>query len=284
MSLILRNTQAVLDVVVSAGDATGTVTATVKDENGTTVSSGNASLVAPSTGHYQFTLAPQAALKRITTFWTGVWNGVSQTVETYDEVIGGHLFTIAQARTFNHGQMASTTDYPDDDIREARDRIFDAFQVCCGVPFFPRYEREVLDGTGRRRVWLPHKRPLAMISATVDGVALTGPELAAVQLYVTGRIERDAMWSKGLQNVVVEWERGYRRPPLEITRAARALATYEVVSSEITDRMVSVANELGTVRLSIPGRNHPTGIPLIDAALYRYDERDTNFVAIRTGG
>lgn len=85
----------------------------------------------------------------------------------------------------------------------------------------------------------------------------------------------------GYQNVVVEWERGFSVTPEPIKRAALALAHYELISSEITDRMVSFANELGTVRLSTPGKWTPTGIPLVDATLMRYDKRDTVLTAVR---
>jgi hypothetical protein len=277
---VLRNTTSTISVTFSAGPADGPVTYAAVDEAGAAVAAGTATHVG-ATGEYTYSLAPQAALKRCQTAWTGTWGGAPNTIETDFEIVEAHLFTVAEARAFGDGQLNDTNVYSDAEIREARDRTLDTFQACCGVPFVPRYERETVDGSGKVRLWLPWKRPLTLISVKIDGVALTAPELAAVSLYVTGRIERDAGWTSGKRNVVVEWERGYRQAPAEIKRAALALAHYELISSDITDRMVTVANELGTVRLSVPGRNAPTGIPLIDSALYRYDERDTLQVAIR---
>lgn len=279
MTQFPRNTQATLAVNVSAGAATGAVTATTKGEDGVTIATGAATHVGVG-GDYTFLCPPQAELNRLTTTWSGTWNAVVQSVETFDEIIGGLLFSLAEARVYKDAGLADTTAYPDADIRDARDRIADDFQNCCGVPFFPRYERETLSGSGQTWLWLPYKRPLRLVSVMVGGVAMTSPELAAVVLNPSGKLETAAAWPTGRRNIVVTWERGYRRVPLEIHRAALELTHYELISSEITDRMVTFANELGTVRLSTPGRENPTGIPLIDAVLHRLDERDV-LVAFR---
>jgi hypothetical protein len=74
--------------------------------------------------------------------------------------------------------------------------------------------------------------------------------------------------------VVVAYEYGWPTPPADVSRAAMILARYELVSSDISDRMVSFSNDLGEVRLSVPGNKYPTGIPIVDATLARYDETD----------
>jgi hypothetical protein len=274
----LRRTQGVLTMSMSAGAATGSVTASVRGEDGVVVVSGTATHVGTG-GDYSIKCPPQTELNRLTTTWTGTWSGVSQSVETYDEVVGGHLFSIAEARAFKDGLLADANAYPDTMIRQARERIADDFQNCCGVPFFPRYERETLYGVGRTTLWLPYKRPLRLVSVSVSGATLSTPDLAAVTAYPTGRLLRTAAWPNAAP-VVVRWERGFNRVPEEIKRAALALCHYELTASDITDRQVTFANELGTVRLSMPGRQNPTGIPLVDAVLYRFDERDV-LVAVR---
>lgn len=276
----LKNTRVTLSETFSAGVADGTVTVVATDEAGTVVATGNAASV--GLGVYTFALGPFTTLMRVVAKWSGTWGGVAQSLETEAEVVSAHLFTIAEARAYRDKQLNDTVAYPDSDIREARDRITDDFQVDCGVPFFPRYEREVLTVTSAGTLWLPWKRPLSLISITVDGVALTAGELAAVVPEPTGRLTRTGGWtSTSPQSVVAEWVRGHRKVPTPIKRAALALAHYELIGSEITDRMVSFANELGTVRLSTPGRKTPTGIPIVDATLYNYDERETAMVAVR---
>lgn len=286
MDQFLRNTRAVLSNAFSAGAAAGGVTVSAVNEAGVTVVSGSATQDGTNLSLYTFQIPPQSSLMRGTATWSGTWGGSAQSVETQWEVVGAQLFTVSEARGFRANadggeDLSDTNKYSDAMIRETRDRIADAFQRVCGVPFFPRYEREVFDGLGRRRLWLPWKRPLRLISVTVGGVALTAPELAAVYLYVTGRIEREAGWASGFKNIIVEWERGYKYVPGDIKRAALALAQYDIVNSEITDRMVMFANELGTVRLSTPDKFHPTGIPLVDSVLWQLDERERHFVAIR---
>lgn len=273
----LRRTRAVLTTTISAGAATGTVTASVRGQDGVLVTSGNATH--GTGGDYSIVCPPQTELNRLTTTWTGTWSGVSQSLETYDEVVGGQLFSIAEARAYADGQLADTNVYPDAKIREARERIADTFQDACGVPFFPRYERETLFGDGRATLWLPYKRPLRLVAVSISGSALGSPAIAAITVYPTGRLLSTSSWTSGAP-VIVRWERGFSRPPEEIRRAGLALCHYELTASEITDRMVTFANELGTVRLSTPGSKNPTGIPLVDAVLYRYDERDV-LVAVR---
>lgn len=280
----LRSTTAQPGIVFSAGDADASVTYTVTTEKGTVLQTGTATNQ-PDPGFYTFQLAPQAQLNRLTIAWTGAWGLVSQTLRTYAEITGARLFTVGEARAYRDKQLADVIAYPDNDIRETHDRIVEDFQNACGVPFVPRYEHEFItvNRFSSTTLWLPWKRPLRLISASVGGIPLTSPELTAVVLEPTGRMTRIGGWGSSLMplTVEVEWERGYAAPPEPIKRAALALAHYELISSEITDRMISVANELGTVRLSTPGRNAPTGIPLVDATLMRYDERDAPMVAIR---
>lgn len=278
---ILRNTRATLTIDFSAGVADGAVTVTVRDEPGATVATGTASSL--GLGVYSFVVDPQAQLARLTLEWAGTWSGIAQSMTTEAEIVGGHLFTIDEARTWGDLQLADDQAYPDAAIREARERIADDFQRICCVSFFPRYERVSLTGTWDSWLWLPYKFPLALISTSVDGVALSPAELATVVLEPTGRINLATGWGSGWtrRNVTIEWEHGWRQVPTPIKRAALALAHYELVSSEITDRQVSFANELGTVRLSTPGPRTPTGIPIVDATLTRFDETPSAFVAMR---
>lgn len=282
-SQFLRNTRAVLEVVFSAGAADGPVIATVRGEDGTVLGTGTATHDLVTLARYTFALAPQAELNRTTTTWAGTWGGIAQSLTTDAEVVGGHLFTVAEARAFGDKALAGS-EYTDEDIRETRDRVTDDFQLACGVPFFPRFEHQFLDGPTVARglvggytskLWLPYKRPLRIVAVKTSGVAMSAPDVAAIIVHPTGRLElTSGMWPTQSQSVEITWERGYRQVPEPVKRAALMVTHYELVNSEVTDRMVSVANELGTVRLSVPGRQNPTGIPLVDSVLYRYDERD----------
>jgi hypothetical protein len=108
----------------------------------------------------------------------------------------------------------------------------------------------------------------------VDTVALTSPELLELDLYQWGTVRRPQGWVLGTdwRNVIVSYDHGYRHPPARISRAAMTLARYELISNDISDRMIAFDNDLGSVRLSVPGMNYPTGIPFVDATLARYSE------------
>lgn len=271
--LVLKNTRAVLEVTFSADDADGAVTVTSLRADGTAGPGGSATNEAEA-GRYTFALSPQSELDLLTVTWSGAWGAVTQSIQTQAEIVGGYLFPLADLRSFGDRALANTTTYPDATLREARDRITDMFQDVCGVAFVPRYHRDTLDGTGNGRVYVTKHRPRRLIAVSVDGTALDAGQLADVDVYDTGKLERDATWTTGRRNVVVAYEHGWQSPPADISRAGMVLARYELVSSDISDRMLSFDNDLGTVRLSVPGRNFPTGIPVVDATLARYSEED----------
>jgi hypothetical protein len=272
-SQILKGTNALLEQVFSAGDATGNVTVTVIRADGTTLSTGTATH--GTVGQYTYVVAPQTELDYLTVTWSGTWGGVVNTITSYAEIVGGVLFPLSDLRSFGDQALSNATTYPDENLREARERITDMFQDVCSCSFIPRYQRDTLDGTGNCRLWLTRKRPTRIINATVDAVVIS--DLTILKPYPTGRLERTTgIWSTGIprQNVIVSYEYGWPSPPADISRAAMILARYELVSSDISDRMVSFSNDLGEVRLSVPGNKYPTGIPIVDATLARYDETD----------
>lgn len=271
---ILANTQATLDVVFSAGDADGTVTVTVVDAAGTTVTSGDATLDTGTAGRYTFPLPPQPQVAALTVTWAGAWGGVSQQIDTEADIVGAHLFTLAELRDFADQALADTATYPDSLLSQKRDEIAEFFERECHVSFIPRYRRDRLAGDGSTILWLPKPRVSQVFAVSIDDVALDAASLALVDVDEDGQLHRAAgwPWSRN-RNILVEYEHGWRRPPAKINEAAKLLARYELVSRDINDRAISLSNDLGTVRLSVPGQNYPTGIPTVDAALSRYQEQ-----------
>lgn len=272
--LILKNTQGTLEMIFSAGDVTsGNVAVTVTGADGSTVSSGNAAHQGSGgSGDYTYTLPPQSELNSLTVTWSGTW-GVAQSLQSFAEIVGQNLFTLADLRAFGDRGVSNTTTYPDTMLRDARNRITDFFEQICGTSFIPRYQREVLDGSGLNYIFLSKKRPRRIISCTVDGTAI---DLTKVSAYSSGRLDWgwNGYWNPGWQNVVVAYEYGYPNVPPPISRAALVLARYDLVSNDLSDRMVSFDNDLGSVRLSVPGMNYPTGIPVVDATLAQYQETE----------
>ena len=166
---ILRGTAAALEVTLHVDgaptDADGDVTVTVTRGDGSTVvSAQTATKVA--TGVYRYALTPTqvAQVDRLTTTWTASLGGVAgQTFSQTYEVVGAHLFTEAEARTFDvtaggSPAMENQAKYPDVAIREARDRIAEQFEEICGVAFGTRYGVDVLDGDGASELLLDGHR------------------------------------------------------------------------------------------------------------------------------
>lgn len=143
------------------------------------------------------------------------------------------------------------------------------------MSFVPRYGRELVDASPDGTLWIRRKGVTKLLSVSIDGTALTSDELADVALY-PGRLYRvpSLGWrATKARGVVVEYEHGHKSPPYAIHQAALIYARSILVTSDLSDRTIVFTNELGTVRNAVAGRDYPTGIPAVDAALYRYGER-----------
>lgn len=281
MQRILKNTSATLkrtftiDGTATAAD--GNVTVTITNAAGTTVVAPTNS-TAVGSGVYSYVLAPQSIPARLTATWTGSWSGVAQTVTDDVLIVGGHLFTETEARSFHDSAMTSSTTYPDAAIAEARDRITDEFAQVCGVAFVPTYEYENIGGTGLHQLYVEWPKVSSVIAASIGGTAQTVADLVPMKTPSNAIWHKTRTWAmpstSNPLNVVVEYVHGYTDVPLEIKRAALTVLRYQLVDSNIGDRTVSLTDEIGTIRLAQPGfRGAAYGIPSVDAVLDRYSER-----------
>lgn len=263
-------------------DPTGTPTYAVVDANGTSVASGNATVVGSDTGRVTAVLAGQSALKHLTITWSATVDG-SAVVETdYVEVVGGFYFTAREGRG-SDASLADSSKYPTAAIEQRRLEVEVECEEICDRSFVPRYRRLVLDGTGTTDIVVRDAdiRTLrrAATAQTLDATFtdLTAGQLAAVALQdarVLRRIDGD-VWTEGRQNVVVEYEYGLDRPPEDLTWAAktRLRTRLNMPLSSIPDRAVSFqVVDGGSYRLSLPGP-WTTGIPEVDAVYARYSLR-----------
>lgn len=272
---ILRNTGAQLSntfyVNGAAQDADGAVTVVATSADGTELANEQADDDVASDGKYEWTMPPQADLTRLTMKWTGTFSGTQVTATTYAEIVGGFLFTLAEARAFKTS-LANEVKYPNSTIIDVREEIAQLFENFCRVSFIPRYRRDVLDGDGKRAIYLPRREVRTIQSLTEDGTALTdGTDYYS---YENGRLARwNATWSNLTpKNVVVDYEHGFEIPPGPIVRCALIVLEDLIVGSDIFNRAVSQTDEAGTIRLSYAddARNRPTGIPWVDARLNEY--------------
>lgn len=282
MKQILRNTgytdQVVFYLDGTATDADGAVTVTVTHADGT-VEVTDAVTNKTATGTYTYTLGPFTDLTELASAWTGTFSGLSQTLTTHTSIVGGFLFTEAELRAFYKSDLTSETTYPDDDIREARDRITAEFENICGVAFVPTYRRETKPGDGTRLLVVDRPKITAVLAASISGSAQTVSNLTADPLlphiYHTSSAWTAASTSDPL-NVVVSYEHGYGTVPPDIKRAAMILARQQLVKDVTGAGVPETASSWndGTGQFVSFAANDQSGrwygIPPVDVALRRY--------------
>lgn len=287
LTRVLRTAAATIDHVFVVGetptDSSTTVTVAVTDANGAAVQSGNATSGGVGTGRYTFALTPQALLAMLTVTWTATIAGAVVAEVDEVEIVGARFFTLAQGRA-SDPILANTSKYTTADLTAA---LLETEQECeeiCDRSFFPRYRREVVDGSGTGELLLPGHDIRTIRAVKVAPrvgqtfVALTADQLAALAVTPDNMVIRTdgAVWTEGRQNVVVEYELGLSRPPADLLRQAKTrFRTWaNVVHSGVPDRALSFTSAEGTnYRLDQPGA-YKTGVPDVDAAYGRYSKRD----------
>lgn len=272
-------------------DAAAGVTVTITDANGTAVVTA-AATVHGATGVYTYAMAGQALLARYSVAWTGTFSGSVVTETDYVEIVGGFFFNLADARG-SDSSLTDTVKFPIASLKSTRQEVEDEVEMICDRAFVPRYRRAVLDGSGSPDVlltdfkWAAEGRSAADVrtirSATVAPlvgqtfVALTAGQLAALAVTADGMLRRvdGAIWTEGVQNVIVEYEYGLPAPASELVRAAlvRLRDRLSIPLTGISERASSfTAVDGGTYRLDMPGA-FKTGLPMVDAVYSRYSRR-----------
>lgn len=280
---ILRGVAATLSFqnVDSEGTATapaGAVTVGVTTADGTVIlSTGTATA---GTGSAARTVAVTAANTASLGMWTATWTdaGDSSAHTTLVEVVGGYVFSLADARN-SDATLGNTAKYTDAAILVARREVEDDFERICDVAFVPRYRRERLSARGRA-VMLPTPRPRVVRSVRVydsDGVtftALTATELTALTVDDSGLIHGTGLPSCH-DNVVVEWEHGHDRPPGKVKTAALRYLRMRLnePTSAIPDRATTFSVDQGGSYSLTTASKWQVGIPDIDAELDRWSKR-----------
>lgn len=280
---IVARTGAVLawastDHVGAPSSPGGTVTVDVVRADGTSVVTGLSTTASGSPDWtYEATLTA-AQVGASPDQLTATWKTGSTTLGvTVVDVAGGLFWTIAEARA-SDPILGDRTKYPDAAMAATRIIVEREAERICGVAFVPRYRSVALDGTGDRTIVLPDAAIRSVISASVDGTALTAGELAALRIGPDRTVTRDdaTSWTRGSQNVTVAYTHGHTMPPPDLVDAAlwRLLDLLQTpMRSRTLDRATRMTVETGaTYDLSMPGAL-TTGLPHVDAVYARYSER-----------
>jgi len=269
---VLRDTQSLPEVVFYVGttptDADAAVTVDILRGDGSIFATDAATthVGGPPAGHYRYTLAPQANLELFTLQWEGTFGGVVQRITSQVEVVGGYYVALADIRALSG--LADAAAFPNEKLAESRQWFEDKAESFCGVSFAPRYRRDVLDGGGSAGLQLMRGRPRRLLSVKIDGAVQTG--LTTWDLYDDGTIVRDAgSFPSGRRNVEVIYEHGFDAPDSDMRQAALTAIRDNALglASGIPPQATEVRQEFTTISLSVPGLNHPTGIPSVDAVL-----------------
>ncbi len=247
-------------------------TVTITRDDGTVIAA-DAVTADEGTGVASYTLTPaETAVLDVLRFdWEATFSGQVQTFSEYAEVVGGHFFTVAQARATD--PLNNTVKYPTQAVIDARTFVETELENTCGVAFVPRYGRKILSGEGGPTVMLP-PRVTAVRSVKVDGVAMAGPDLATIRVLPTGEAYLPSRWIKGFANYDIVYEHGLPNGP-EIVGASQVALTWvknHLVKGPIDDRTTAFSTEDGTFSMSTPGvRGAVTGLPYVDSFIQRHD-------------
>lgn len=212
-----------LDSTGAAADAIGTMTCEIRTADGAVIAPAGEPTTRTATGRYTVNVLPDETvdLGVLTVEWTdSAYPTVSHTTE--HEVVGGFMFTLADARAWNGGQLASTTSYPDARIVDGRTRVEDEAEYICGRAFVPRCLRLILDGTGSdllaTGVWFPRRVRTGRVYSTAGGTVyttLTAAQLAGLVPSEEGVLRRTdgRAWAFGAGTIVLEIEHGSSTTP-----------------------------------------------------------------------
>ena len=288
MDQILVGTRAPISATFYSGetatDSTTAVTVEVLREDGTVlVPAGTATVDSQSgDGKYEYVLTPAhtGVVDILRARWSATINGLAQTLTTYHEIVGGFYFTLPELR--RQPGLSDSTRFSLNDLAEARFWITDVIDRVCTVPFVPRYDRIVLDGSGLSSLMLPKPYVQQILGVSVGGTAYSTADVTALVIYPEGIIKRPSgVFTAGDRNVSIRYSHGYRHgdgeaPPFDLRAAAlRAARTYllGIKNSDLFDRATSITNEFGNIALALPGENRPTGIPEVDAVILGWRDR-----------
>ena len=255
----------------------GTVTVTVTDSAGNAIAT-DAATTNNADGTYDYDLAIQTQVKDLTFVWAD--DDTTQTITEHVEVVGAHLFTIAELRTFHGSDLASTSTYPTDDLAQVRADVTDEFETICGVSFIPRYHRQSVAGNLGTSVWVSKNNPTTMLDATDGSATLTPADFTAdpvlpVFHYTNGVLS--AATKSDPFNITVGYRHGYEQVPPEIKQAALIVAHQRLVANTqgtgVPYRATTWTDSTGTFQAY--AANDKTGrwygMPEVDNALRRHN-------------
>lgn len=193
------------------------------------------------------------------------------------------LWTEAELRAFDKGQVKSAVDYTTATITAIEAEVREQFAEICGVQFIPTTQTDYYaDGTDTATLLLPYVKLISVTSAVIydsTGVTISetldATDLTYLAVMPDGRVIRRSggYWSPaGAKNVKITFKHGHTTVPYAIKRAAMIVAISKLVPSDIYDRATYMSDGAATFGLATAGRsNQWYGIPAVDSVLQQYN-------------
>lgn len=216
---------------------------------------------------FPYTPADAALLDLWTATWTFTYGGQVQTRRTVHEIAGGFLFSLAEFKAQPGVSAVAAAD-----LRTKRVRAEQILERRLGCAFVPRYRRELARVTGRRsdRLRLRMPRIRAIRSVTIDGIALTAGELAALTIEPGNMIAGRSVWGR---RVEVGYEHGFDWPDEPVRDAALALASHYLTTGGGAEGVDPRVSRITTPEGTIVYDGEGLGLPEVERAARLYDMR-----------
>lgn len=279
-----------------AADAVGAVTVGVTRADGTVLKAAGTATTHGATGVYNvaLTAAENTQLDTLTATWK---DGVTTRATTYHDVVGGYYVSIGELR--EPANLSDATKFPDAKLIEARNWFETRFEGHTGRAFVPRARRLTLISSGAGSLELADTDLRSVTSLTIDGTALAGDVLTALQFNgatvtpnrLTSSI--NATWSEAApfgyrgSALVVAYTYGWDSPPYDVREAALIAIRTKVLTDKnanVGRPMLSVADGSGgTTRYLMPDENRPFGDPDVDAVANAWRRKDSLFASVPLG-
>ncbi|MGH9460372.1 MAG: hypothetical protein ACRD1X_04090 [Vicinamibacteria bacterium] len=195
-------------------------------------------------------------------------------------------FTLTELRALP--DVSNTTKYSDAQLTAAGEWVQGIIERECQTSFVARSTTETLNGDDQEvdgGLKLSTPWILNVTAVTSNGVAFTAPQLAEVKVKSGVAFRRAAgdftgfiSWDLGARNIVITYDGGYSAaPPSDLKSAALQAARYRAIKAVsgagISDRAITITNEMGNIQLSTPGKNHPTGLPEVDEVIIGWRDK-----------
>lgn len=230
------------------------------------------------TGDFEFRFAsPQTdALGPLRAEWVAEIDGVEQTYETWHEIVGAHIVSVAQLR--KREGLDDAVKYPTPLLMLARDVATYALEDECNTAFVRRVRTDaVASGYSVGRFALERARDIRIAAGTADARVLAAQELSGL-IVERGGLVVATYGSTGLgTSATITYEYGYTTPPPRVARAVEILAAEwaqeNADETSIPARATMIDSDAGNIRLVTAGEfGRAFDIPEVNAVVQRYKE------------